>query len=109
MQIQNLPTLLEMINQLIDQCQSTAPEKLSIVTGPREADVENLLEFGVYPPTDRTSVPRRALLAIGQTLGAVGGIDLMKQVFDAYKAKHGPRRAAKLSKRWDTAAGIWYD
>ena len=109
MQIKNLPKLLEAIDLLIEQCRPAGPVEASVVMGPKVDDVEEVLEFGDYPPDDPTSVPRRALLAIGQTLGAVGGPRLLKQVYDAYEAKYGHHKAARLSQRWDTAVGAWYD
>ena len=74
-----------------------------------DADIESILEFGVYHPDDPIFRPRRAMLAIGETLGIIDGMELMKQVFDAYEAEHGIKKARKLHASWDTAAGSWYD
>lgn len=109
MQLNNLPRLLECIEQLITQRLETKPEAAPIQIGNDPAVFEDILNFGVYPPGDPASVPRRALLAIGETLGAIGGFKLMKQVHDAYEGKYGHHRAAVLSVRWDTAAGVRYD
>lgn len=109
MQVNDLPKLLATIDQLIDQNMQAAPRKSRTRMGSSAADVEKILELGAYPPDDPSSVPRRALLAIGETLGAVGGFGLMKQVHDAYEAQYGRQRAARLSVRWDGAAGVWYD
>ena len=105
----DLAGLLAVIDHLIDQSRPADPRERSVTVGSRQSDVASILNYGVYPPDDPTSVPRRALLAIGETLAAVDGIDLMKQVYDAYEAEYGLLRAARLSARWHNAAGIWYD
>ncbi len=109
MQMDNLPKLLETIEALVSSYQSARPREHKMRMGSTEAEFEKILEFGVYPPDDPSSIPRRALFAIGETLGAIGGFKLMKQVYDAYEEKYGHRRAATLSARWDTVAGVWYD
>ena len=106
--VDNLPKLLESIDQLISWHVKARPRAGSTHIGTDPADVDEILEFGVYPPDDPSSVPRRAILAIGTTLGAISGFNLMKQVYDAYEAKYGPGRAGILSARWDTAAGVWH-
>lgn len=109
MHMKDLAGLLALIDQLIDASRHADRGKKSASIENHTSDVASILEHGVYSPDDPTSTPRRALLAIGETLGAVGGIDLMKHVYDAYETKHGLQRAARLSARWDTAGGVWYD
>ncbi|MBO82401.1 MAG: hypothetical protein CL801_13420 [Citromicrobium sp.] len=109
MQMDNLPRLLETIEALVSTYQSARPREQKMRAGITKAEVEEILEFGVYPPDGPSSIQRRALFAIGETLGAIGGFKLMKQVYDAYEEKYGHRHAATLSARWDTAAGVWYD
>ncbi len=109
MNVENLPKLLESINQLISWYVEARQPGGPTLVGPDPADIEAILEFGSYPPDDPTSVLRFAILTIGTTLGAIGGFILMKQVFDEYKSQYGAGRAGILSARWDTAAGVWYN
>lgn len=101
MQIDNLPRLLEDIHQLVGQYLET---RTRVHFGPNPTDVEDLVEFGAYPPRDPSSIPRRALFAVGETLGAIGGLRLMEKVRHAYIATYGPDQAATLSAEWATAA-----
>ena len=104
----DLQKLLNNIDMLVTQSLAKRSGKRSRIALPDDVDIENILESGVYPPDDPTSAPRRTLLAIGETLGLVGGSELMHQVHNAYEAQYGIRRAAILSVRWDTAAGLWH-
>lgn len=72
-------------------------------------DIEDIIEHGAFPPDDPTTLVRLKLLTIGETLGLVGGTPLLHQVYDAYEAKYGHRKAASLSARWDSAAGLWFN
>ena len=73
-----------------------------------EIDIEKIIEHGVYPPDDPATPARLALLAIGKTIGLIGGEDLMHQIHDAYEVEYGAKKASSLSARWDSAAGLWY-
>lgn len=68
----------------------------------------DILRDGLFPRDEPTSIPSRALLSIGETLGLVGGMELMLQVHTAYERKFGIVKANSLSARWDSAAELWY-
>ena len=102
---QNLGELLAHIDHLLN-AYLKAREKPEARL--REPDIEAILEEGLFPPDDPSSASRLALLSIGETLGRVGGQELMEKVYDAYSDKHGTRKATSLSARWDSAANLWF-
>nr|WP_086491284.1 hypothetical protein [Novosphingobium panipatense] len=104
------------LDRLIDRIDRLLSEYLALRSASRENGpasiedgMESILRDGLYPPDEPTSISRRALLAIGETLGLVGGMDLMLQVHAAYEKKFGIRKANSLSARWDSAAELWFD
>jgi len=109
MTAQRLDQLVDHIDRLLSEYiakrEETATGKLMRGSN---IDIEKIIEHGVYPPDDPATPTRMALLSIGETLGWVGGMALLCQVYDAYEAKHGAKKANSLSARWDSAAGLWY-
>ncbi|GEM_PF-2459836 len=104
------------LDRLIDNIDRLLSEYLALRSASREngpasieGSVESILRDGLYPPDEPSSISRRALLAIGETLGLVGGMDLMLQVHTAYEKKFGIQKANSLSARWDSAAELWFD
>jgi len=104
------------LDRLIDRIDRLLSEYLALRSASRENEpasiedsVESILRDGLYPPDEPASISRRALLAIGETLGLVGGMDLMLQVHAAYENKFGVQKANSLSARWDCAADLWHD
>ncbi len=102
-----LDKLIDYIDGLMQRRLAARPKK-SKMTNLADIDVDRVLEHGAFPPDDPSSGPRLALLAVGETLGRVGGMELMRRVLTAYSKKHGAEKAGRLSTRWETAAGIWH-
>lgn len=103
----DLAKLIDHIDGLMERRLAARAKKPKMTTL-TEINIESILEHGVYPPDDPSSGPRLALLAVGETLGRVGGKDLMLRVLRAYSNKYGSEKAGRLSDRWQTAAEIWY-
>ena len=106
MESENIGKLVEQIDALITETIEARPQTVQKTVFMQDVRFEEILG-GDYPSSDPSSVARRALMAIGTTLGLVGGPNLMKRVFNAYQDAHGLRRATKLDQQWYGAAGMW--
>jgi len=90
---------LDRIDQLItDYMDAAASREPESTLGPQ--DVDELLDKGIYPPSDPRSRSSEALLSIARKLQEEGGDTLLAQVLDAYRDKYGTKRAATLNVRW---------
>lgn len=105
----DLNNLVAHIDQLLSEYIEKRSEAATgrVVRG-SDIDIEDIIKHGAFSPDDPTTPSARSLLSIGETLGRVGGEALMRQVYDAYEAKYGAKKANSLSARWDHAAGIWH-
>lgn len=105
--------LVRHIDDLVEQLitKEKARETQTVFSQHIDIDVQigNILENGLYDPKNPTAIPRRALFAIGETLGIIGGIELMRHVTNTYSGVHGAEKTRKIYVTWETAAGLWYN
>lgn len=91
---------LDRIDQLISDylaAQATVKPKILF---PADADIEDMLEHGAFPPSDPRSPSGKALLLMQEE----GGNALLADVLDAYREKYRAKRASTLNVRWQYLA-----
>ena len=92
----HLEEIDEFVSHYLDAATAVKPE---ILMG-GQVDVEEMLKYGGFPPSDPRSRSGAALLAIARKLKDQGGTAQLAQVLDNYRHKYGANRAATLNARW---------
>ncbi len=104
MDSKRLQSLLEEIDQLLSEYLDAAiAVEPKIIMG-EQVDLEEMLEHGVFPPSDPRSRSGKGLLVIARKLMAEGGTAQLAHVLGEYGQKYGAKRAAKLNARWQYLA-----